>query len=121
MATVSPQEPSSAPSDPTALVDPDYDEALRGLVVDTAPRLFAVVREYGEADERDAEVAAWGLAHDDGSADVTTCPEDGPAIRLRLRSPERAVWWFARPAGVSARLVWLEPSADAGFVRPAAA
>jgi hypothetical protein len=41
-----------------------FDEEIRSLVTDTAPRVFAVVQVYGERE--DGRVAAWGFAHDEG-------------------------------------------------------
>ncbi|MEU0844239.1 hypothetical protein ABZ370_32840 [Streptomyces sp. NPDC005962] len=86
---------------------------MRSLVLDTAPRLFAVVQEFALDDGwRDAEVAAWGLAYEDGRVDVISV--DGTR-RFSLPSPERATWHFARMDGVTARLVWLTPSRAATF------
>ncbi|MFJ3712534.1 hypothetical protein OG709_13370 [Streptomyces sp. NBC_01267] len=99
MATVSPEQPASARPD-------GFDQEVRDLVEATAPRLFAVVEEFragdGDAD-LDAHVLAWGLAHPDGSADVSAV---SGGSRMVLRSPERAVMWFSRLAGGGVRLVW---------------
>ncbi|MGR3934902.1 hypothetical protein [Streptomyces sp. BRA346] len=105
MATVSPQNPHSEPF--------DFDGEVRSLVLDTAPRLFAVVQEFAlDGGWRDAEVAAWGIAYEDGHADVTSV--DGRR-RFSLPSPDRAMRHFARWEGVTARLVWLTPSRAATF------
>ena len=105
MATVSPQNSVSEPF--------DFDQEVRSLVLDTAPRLFAVVQEFALDDGwRDAEVAAWGTAYEDGRVDVISV--DG-LRRLSLASPARAIWYFARRDGVTARLVWLTPSRTATF------
>jgi hypothetical protein len=114
MATVSPQ---NSPTEPF-----DFDQEVCSLVLDTAPRLFAVVQEFALDDGwRDAEVAAWGIAYEDGRVDVISV--DG-VRRFSLPSPERATWHFARlaadaraggEAGVTARLVWLTPSRAATF------
>lgn len=81
-------------------------------MLDTAPRLFAVVQVYDEsAADADGRVAAWGLADNDGPTHVISV--DGRA-RMTLASPERAVRHFARRPGITARLVWLaQPSAAA--------
>ncbi|MFI1735812.1 hypothetical protein ACH40E_42825 [Streptomyces acidicola] len=86
---------------------------MRALVLDTAPRLFAVVQESTLDDgRRDAEVAAWGTAYEDGRVDVISV--DG-LRRLSLASPARATWYFARRGGVTARLAWLTPPRAATF------
>ncbi|WP_220472725.1 hypothetical protein [Streptomyces sp. SCUT-3] len=77
------------------------------LVLDTAPRLFAVVQEYGE--RVDARVAAWGLEFEDHAEIVEV---DG-GTRMRASSPVPAVRAFSRPPHVSVRLVRLEPSGAA--------
>jgi hypothetical protein len=86
----------------------DYDNELCALVIDHAPRLFAVIQEYRHpSGEPDAEIAAWGLAHSDGRTEVMNIDGGG---RFSLNSPERAIWWFGREAGLTARLVWVRPS-----------
>lgn len=97
MATVS--------TNSSALEPPDgfRGEVLR-LVADTAPRLFAVVQEYlDESGDLDACVAAWGLAHEDGTAHVVAV--DGSRT-LSLRSPERACFYFSVQANTTARVIW---------------
>jgi hypothetical protein len=111
MATVSPGQSASEPF--------DFDQEVRALVLDTAPRLFAVVREFAPDDGwRDAEVAAWGMVYEDGRVDVTSV--DGRR-RLSLPSPGRATWYFALLDGITARLVWLTPPRAATFDRADAA
>ncbi|MDX3226007.1 hypothetical protein [Streptomyces sp. ME19-01-6] len=111
MATVAPQDPSSAPF--------DFDREVCALVLDTAPRMFAVVQECDMGTEfADAHVAAWGMAYEDGSAHVIGL---GGAVTMSLGSPERAVWHYGRRKGVSARLVWLGPGSGAAFTRAEAA
>jgi hypothetical protein len=83
-----------------------HDQEVRDLVLATAPRVFAVVSEYTDEDgDRDACVIAWGFAHQDGGP-VHVISYDGHRT-LRLTSPERAVWWFARLTGGPVRLEWL--------------
>lgn len=85
------------------------------LALDFAPQLFAVAQVSAPGtDEADGRVAAWGMAYEDGHAQVVSV-EGG--LRMRLRSPEGAVRWFARPEGVAARLVWLSPSGAASLRR----
>jgi hypothetical protein len=55
----------------------------------------------------DARVAAWGLAHDDGSAQITAV--DG-GFRMSLRTPDRAAQLISlRPKSVGC-LVWPGPT-----------
>ncbi|MEV6976066.1 hypothetical protein [Kitasatospora sp. NPDC093806] len=79
-----------------------FDQELCGLVLDTAPRLFAVVQVDG--DDADGWVVAWGLANDDGPTHLISL--DGHT-RMNLASPERAVRHFTGRPGITARLVWL--------------
>lgn len=101
MDTVDPQSTQPVPC--------DFDKELCELALDNAPRVFAVTIQYDVAPgEPDGEIAAWGLAYDDGSAHIVTV--DG-RHRLRLKSPERAIWWFGRRGDI-ARLLWFAaPSA----------
>ncbi|MGW3658417.1 hypothetical protein ACWD6R_23210 [Streptomyces sp. NPDC005151] len=88
----------SSPSSPTGPPDRFADE-IRALVEATAPRLFAVVEQFEtDSGEPDARVAAWGLAHDDGSAQVTAV--DG-GFRMSLRTPGRATQLISlRPGSI---------------------
>ncbi|MCQ8189561.1 hypothetical protein [Streptomyces rugosispiralis] len=101
MATVSPEQPASEPF--------DLGKELRALVLATAPRLFAVARihPYEDTGESDVEIAAWGMANEDGRTEVV-----GPGQRLALASPERVAAWFSR-GEVTAQLVWLAPATAA--------
>ncbi|WP_228447355.1 hypothetical protein [Streptomyces paludis] len=103
--TVSPQD--------SALNSFDFERELFELVHDTAPRLFAVVVEYrdGEGEfDKDAAIVAWGLAHEDGVADVTRVGGGGP---LRLAAAENVGRYFGRADGESSRVVWLTPEVKA--------
>ncbi|MGW1847446.1 hypothetical protein [Streptomyces sp. NPDC001966] len=93
-----------SPTDP-----PDrFTHEIRALVEATAPRLFAVVEQFEtDGGEPDARVAAWGLAHDDGSAQVTAV--DG-GFRMSLRTPDRATQLISLRPGSSGYLVWPEPT-----------
>ncbi|MEU1805478.1 hypothetical protein [Streptomyces sp. NPDC019937] len=105
MGTVSPDHTAPEPF--------DFDQEVRSLVLDTAPRLFAVVQEFALDDGwRDAEVAAWGVAYQDGHADVTSVDA---RRRFSLPSPDRAIRHFALLDGVIARLVWLAPPRAVAF------
>ncbi len=65
--------------------DEEFAGFVVGLAQDVAPRLFAIVEEYGERE--DAEVAAYGLAFAD-HADVNSVEGD-----FRLRSQSRKARW----------------------------
>jgi hypothetical protein len=120
--TVSLKRPSTSSSGrPDHTVGPpqSFDDELCALVVDLAPRLFAVIQERGPGTgDGDGWVAAWGVAYEDGHAEVISL--DG-SQRFSLGSAERAVWWFGRRAGITARLVWLAPPTAASFHRTEAA
>jgi hypothetical protein len=62
----------------------EFAELLGGMVADGAPRLFAVVQEYG--DRVDGRIAAWGMAFED-RAEVVGVDGFRPA---RVTSPDRA-------------------------------
>ncbi|KJY29288.1 hypothetical protein [Streptomyces sp. NRRL S-495] len=98
---------------------PSFDEELCGLVLDTAPRQFAVVQVY-DAGGQDADgwVAAWGFADDNGVTHLLVV--DG-RTRMTLASPERALCLFAGRPGLSARLVWLARPGAAALDRAEAA
>ncbi|MFD7416813.1 hypothetical protein, partial [Kitasatospora purpeofusca] len=75
---------------------PTFDQELCGLVLDTAPRQFAVVQVY-DAGGQDADgwVSAWRFADGDGRAHLLVV--DGHT-RMTLASPERALRLFAAGA-----------------------
>ncbi|MFJ8431065.1 hypothetical protein ACIQ9P_07155 [Kitasatospora sp. NPDC094019] len=98
---------------------PSFDEELCGLVLDTAPRQFAVVQVYDVGGQgADGWVAAWGFADDDGLTHLLVV--DG-RTRMTLASPERALRVFAERPGLSARLVWLARPGTAALDRAEAA
>jgi len=80
---------------------------LEGMVAEDAPRLFAVVQEYGE--RVDGRIAAWGMAFDD-HADIVSS-ECG--LWRRLTAAEDALRGFNLGSHVHARLVWFSPDAAA--------
>ncbi len=106
MNTVSAQNSGPEPhGEPEAARFAGFEERLRALVVDLAPRQFAVVQVWDAGEgEPDGCVAAWGVVYEDGRTQVSSA--DG-ASRFVLGSPERAAWWFGRAEGVTARIVWL--------------
>ncbi|MFJ1600262.1 hypothetical protein [Streptomyces sp. NPDC088261] len=102
--TVSPQNPAPEPF--------DFERELYELVRDTAPRLFAVVVESGiGTEDRDAVVIAWGLAYEDGKAEVT---QVGGGRRWRLEAADHVMRFVRRSEGCAPRLVWLAPAGDNG-------
>lgn len=85
----------------------EFDEEVDELVAEEAPRVFAVVQEYGT--RADARIAAWGMAFED-IAEVVGVDR---SMHLRLRSPERATRFFQRRPHISAHVVWAKPNAPA--------
>lgn len=110
MAAALPQSPR--PVTPRLPTGPTFDQELCGLVLDTAPRLFAVVQVCDEGlPDVDGWVVAWGVVDHRGRAHVISI--DGQA-RMTLTSPYRALRHFAERPGITARLVWLaRPTAAA--------
>ncbi|MEB3371594.1 hypothetical protein [Saccharopolyspora mangrovi] len=77
-----------------------FQELVQDLVEDEAPRLFAVVQEYG--DRVDCRIAAWGMAFSDRVEVVSV----RGGLRMKLSEPEDSLCWFRLDNFVSARLVW---------------
>ncbi|MEV5597690.1 hypothetical protein [Streptomyces sp. NPDC052496] len=96
MTTVSPPPPLPGPPD-------GFGREVQELVDATAPRLFAVVEEYAVGGFRDARVAAWGLAYEDGRADVAgvDC-----GFRMSVTAPERAARFVSMRPGSLGSVVW---------------
>ncbi|MFF2077496.1 hypothetical protein ACFVXG_22420 [Kitasatospora sp. NPDC058162] len=87
------------------MVDLTFDQELCGLVLDTAPQLFAVVQVCGEGRaDADGWVVAWGIVENDGPTHVIGI---GGRTRMTLTAPERALRHFAGRPGITSRLVWL--------------
>ncbi|MFC0106462.1 hypothetical protein [Kibdelosporangium aridum] len=102
-----PNQFTVAPSDTPGLgaYDTDFTTAVTEMVADQAPRLFAVVLEYGE--QTDAHIAAWGMALDDGAYMTTT---DGKN-QYALAEPDNALRYVRSHTNITAHLVWATPSA----------
>lgn len=83
----------------------EFNKLIESMVADFAPRLFAVVQEYG--DRVDARIAAWGIAFDDHAAVVGV---DG-GLWMSLQAPENALRGFAWGSHITPRLVWVNPDA----------
>jgi hypothetical protein len=102
------------PEQPTTEIDRDtltplcdeaeFAEEINALVADEAPRLFAVVQEYGE--RADGWIAAWGMAFENYAKVV------GVDRRLcrNLPSPEHAARAFSRSPHITTRLIWVSPT-----------
>ncbi len=86
--------------------EPRFVEILEGMVADAAPRVFAVVQEYGE--RVDARIAAWGMAFDDHAEVISV---EG-STRMSLQSPDTALLGFHEADDhIHARLVWFNREA----------
>ena len=100
-------DPESAQAGPDTLAplcgEAEFAELVNELVAEDAPKLFAVLQEYGE--RADGRIAAWGMAFPD-HADVVGVDH---GLHLRLQSPGGATRAFRRRPHVSARIVWLDP------------
>lgn len=101
------QPPAEAdPATLTPLCDEaEFAQEIAELVADEAPRLFAVVQEYGE--RADGWIAAWGMAFEN-CAKVFGVDR---GLYLSLRSPERAVRAFSHGPHITAHLVWVNSDA----------
>lgn len=78
----------------------DFTTLVSKMVTDQAPRVFAIVLEYGE--QIDAQVIGWGMALDE-SAYVTTV--DG-RTQYVVAVPENALKYVISPTNTTPRLVW---------------
>jgi hypothetical protein len=80
----------------------EFTAMLEDVALTSAPRVFAVVQEFGE--RVDGWVAAWGFAFED-RAEVVAVDDRS---RMTLQEPERAVHLFSsKRRHLRARLVWL--------------
>ncbi|HET9256814.1 MAG TPA: hypothetical protein VFO16_16670 [Pseudonocardiaceae bacterium] len=82
----------------------EFAAEVAAMVADEAPRLFAVVQEYGE--RVDGRIAAWGLAFEDHASIVTV---DDRISGVALRAPEHSLRRFSIGTRIRARLVGLGP------------
>jgi len=89
----------------------EFAEAVAGMVTDSAPRLFAVVQEFGT--RVDARIAGWGLAHED-HVDVIGVEN---SVHLGASQPEDTLRFYHRQDRITAHIVWPDPS-DAGGPMP---
>jgi hypothetical protein len=82
----------------------EFVELLDEMVADHAPRLFAIVQEYGE--RVDAKFAAWGMAFDD-HVDVIGV---GGSVHVGAPSADGLLRRFHFGNHVTPRLVWVKPA-----------
>ncbi|MBP2330792.1 hypothetical protein JOF56_011177 [Kibdelosporangium banguiense] len=83
--------------------DTDFTTLVAEMVADQAPRVFAIVLEYGE--QIDAQIIGRGMALDE-SAYVTTV--DGKNQYL-LAEPENALKYLPSHPDTTPHLVWAAP------------
>ena len=86
---------------PQLCAEPEFSELVTEMARTEAPRLFAVVLEYGE--RVDAKIAGWGLAFE-ARADVISI--EG-RLRMTLPGPEQALRRFHTRPHVHPRLFWI--------------
>lgn len=96
--------PPAAGSAQPGADDTEFTTLVAEMVADQAPRVFAVVLEYGE--QIDAQIIGWGMALDEG-AYVTSV--DGKNQYL-LAEPENALKYVPRHAHTTPHLVWASPA-----------
>jgi hypothetical protein len=80
-----------------------YEQAVRGLVDEFAPRRFAIFQDLGE--QFDGRVAAWGMAFDERFEIV----DAQSSSWMSLASPDAALRQYGRQPGVTSRIIWLDP------------
>ncbi|MDQ3579479.1 MAG: hypothetical protein M3443_18165, partial [Actinomycetota bacterium] len=79
----------------------EYERLIAGMVCEFAPRLFAVIQEYG--DRVDGRIAAWGLAFDDYAEIVGV----DRGLRMSTTSPEQSLIGFTHRPDITARVMWV--------------
>nr|CEL16806.1 hypothetical protein [Kibdelosporangium sp. MJ126-NF4] len=85
---------------------PAFDKLMAEMVADQAPRVFAVVLEFGE--QTDAQIVAWGMTLD-GGAYMTTV--DG-RNQFVLAEAENALRYVPSRSNITPHIVWATPGAD---------
>jgi hypothetical protein len=78
----------------------DFTGLVAEMVTDQAPRIFAIVLEYG--DQVDCQITAWGMAFDDGAYMATV---DG-RNQYSLAEPENALRYIPTRPDTTAHFVW---------------
>ncbi len=80
-----------------------FASILDEMVADEAPRMFAIVQEYGE--RADARIAGWGMSFDDRAVAFDT-----EGTIMKLQAAENALRGFGFGSHIRPRLVWVDPS-----------
>lgn len=80
-----------------------YEQAVREMVDDLAPRRFAIVQDLG--DHYDGRVVAWGMAFEDRVEIV----DAKSSSSMSLTSPAPALRQYARPPHITSRILWVDP------------
>lgn len=81
-----------------------FDDLVSQMVADQAPRVFAVVLEFGEQVE--AEIVAWGMELGEGAYMTTVDGRD----QYVLAEPENALMYVRRRTNTTPHLVWAAPA-----------
>jgi hypothetical protein len=89
---------------PPLCEEDEFAEVVAEMVADEAPRLYAIVAEFGE--RVDAKCAAWVLAFKENALVFNL---DGTSQRA-VADPEDALRYFAVGTSVRPRLVLADPS-----------
>jgi hypothetical protein len=104
------QTAEQSESDPAELsplgTEEEFAEVVADMVTDAAPRLFAVVQEYGA--RVDARIAGWGLAYED-HVDVIGMEYN---VHLGASRPEDMLRYFHLRDRITAHIVWAATTPD---------
>lgn len=80
----------------------EFSQLLAEMVADQAPRVFAVVQEYGE--RIDGRIAAWGMAFDELAAVVDVRGN----VFISTDSAESSLRRFQLGSDITPRVVWVD-------------
>lgn len=83
----------------------EFTAIVDSIVADSAPRVFAIVHEYG--DRVDGRIVGRGMAFEDRAVVVDV---DG-GMTMSLQTPHNALYYFAYDNHFTPRLVWVNPAA----------
>jgi hypothetical protein len=83
----------------------EFTAIVDTIVADTAPRVFAIVHEYG--DRVDGRIVGWGMAFENRAEVVDV---DG-GMTMSLQTPHNALFYFGYDKHCTPRLVWVNPAA----------
>nr|WP_052478813.1 hypothetical protein [Kibdelosporangium sp. MJ126-NF4]CEL20766.1 hypothetical protein [Kibdelosporangium sp. MJ126-NF4]CTQ89679.1 hypothetical protein [Kibdelosporangium sp. MJ126-NF4] len=85
----------------TGFQPPAFWDSVREMVDGHAPRVFAVVVEFGE--QIDAQIIAWGMSLASGTFMTTL---DG-RNHYSLSEPENALKYIVKRTNVTSHIVWV--------------